>query len=85
MRRLVVVLAVAGVLAIGAASLARAAEPFAHTGRVLISNQGDVAILPGEHADGIVVINGNADVRGEEQLAQQREDLPKHRRDPEPQ
>jgi hypothetical protein len=64
-RRLLTALAVGGVLAIGAATIARAAEPFGQTDRVLISTQGDVAILPGEQADGIVVINGNADVRGE--------------------
>jgi hypothetical protein len=64
MRRLLVALAAAGVLAIAAASLALAAEPFAHTGRVLISNQGDVTILPDEQADGVVVIDGNADIRG---------------------
>ena len=39
--------------------------PLPHTGRVLISVEGDVAIGPGEHADVVVVVQGNADIRGE--------------------
>ena len=65
MRRLLTALVVAGVLAIGAAAVARAAEPFPHTDRVLISTYGDIAVPAGEHADGVVVINGHAEVAGE--------------------
>jgi hypothetical protein len=63
MRRLLVAIGVAAALAIGAKAVL-AAEPFAHTGRVLISSQGNVAILPDEHADAVLVVDGNADIQG---------------------
>jgi hypothetical protein len=64
MRRLFVALAVAAALAIGA-GVAVGAEPVTTTGRVLISNQGDVVIPEGDHADAVLVVQGNADIRGE--------------------
>jgi len=64
MRRLVVALAVAAALALGA-SVTLAAEPLQHTGRVLISTQGDVVIPAGDHADAIIVVNGHAEILGE--------------------
>jgi hypothetical protein len=44
---------------------ALADEPMAHTGRVIISTEGDISIPAGEHADVVVVVKGNADIRGE--------------------
>lgn len=44
---------------------ARAAEPMPHTGRVLISTQGDVTIPAGDQADVVVVVQGNVDVQGD--------------------
>jgi hypothetical protein len=41
-----------------------AAEPLAHTGRVLVSTEGDVTIPRGDHADVVVVVEGNADIQG---------------------
>jgi hypothetical protein len=64
MRRLLIALVVGAALAIGA-QVALAAEPLPHTGRVLISAQGDVIIPEGDHADAVVVVNGHADIRGE--------------------
>lgn len=64
MRRLAVALAVIAALALGA-GVTVAAEPLQHTGRVLISTQGDVVIPAGDHADAIVVVNGHAEVLGE--------------------
>jgi len=64
MRRLIVALAVAAALALGA-KVALAAEPLPHTGRVLISTQGDVVVPAGDHADAVLVVNGNADIQGE--------------------
>ena len=37
----------------------------AHTGRVLVSVQGDVAVPTGEHADVVVVVNGHGTIAGE--------------------
>lgn len=64
MRRILIALAVAAALAIGY-RVAFAAEPMTETGRVLISTQGDVVIPEGDHADAILVVQGNADIRGE--------------------
>jgi hypothetical protein len=64
MRRLLIALVVGAALAIGA-RVALAAEPLPHTGRVLISAQGDVVIPAGDHADAVLVVNGHADIRGE--------------------
>jgi hypothetical protein len=65
MKRLLTAIAVGAVLAIGAATVARAADPLPHTDRVLMSANGDVAIPAGEHADGVLVINGHAEIGGE--------------------
>src|SRR5215211_2500876 len=35
-----------------------AAEPMPHTGRVLISTQGDISVPPGEQADLVIVVAG---------------------------
>jgi hypothetical protein len=43
---------------------ALAVDPLVHTGRVLISTQGDVSIPAGDEADVVVVVEGNADIRG---------------------
>jgi hypothetical protein len=43
---------------------ARAAEPMANTGRVLISTQGDVTIPAGDQADVVVIVQGNVNVQG---------------------
>jgi hypothetical protein len=61
-------LGLAGALALALGLLVPAvfaAEPLAHTGRVLISTEGDVTIPAGEHADVVVVVDGNAAIRGE--------------------
>jgi hypothetical protein len=42
-----------------------AAEPLPHTGRVLVSTEGDITLPAGEHADVIVVVNGVATIEGE--------------------
>jgi hypothetical protein len=42
----------------------RAADPLAHSGRVLIDVQGDVAIPAGDQADVVVVVGGRAEIRG---------------------
>jgi hypothetical protein len=41
-----------------------AAEPLPHTGRVVVSTEGDVTIPAGEQADVVVVINGTAHIAG---------------------
>jgi hypothetical protein len=64
MKRLLVALVVGAALTLGA-GVALAAEPLPHTGRVLISTQGDVVIPAGDHADAVLVVQGNADIRGE--------------------
>ncbi len=45
--------------------VALAADPFPHTGRVLVSTGGDVTVPEGEHADVVIVVNGTATIRGE--------------------
>jgi hypothetical protein len=42
-----------------------AAEPLPHTGRVLVSTEGDITLQAGEHADVIIVVNGVATIEGE--------------------
>ena len=64
MRRLLAAIA-AFIFCLGLASVALAAEPLAHNGRVVISTQGDVTIPAGEHADVVVVVKGAAHVQGE--------------------
>jgi hypothetical protein len=64
MKRLV---GVAGALALALgifAPAALAADTLPHTGRVIISTQGDVTIPAGDQADVVVVIRGNADIEG---------------------
>jgi len=64
MRRLVAAIA-ALILCLGLARVVLAAEPMAHNGRVVISTQGDVTVPAGEHADLVVVVQGQANVQGE--------------------
>lgn len=45
--------------------VAAAAEPYAGSGRVVVSTQGDVTIPAGEQADAVVVVNGTARIAGE--------------------
>jgi hypothetical protein len=42
-----------------------AADPAAHTGRVLVSTGGDFTLPAGEQADAVIVINGAATIEGE--------------------
>jgi hypothetical protein len=42
-----------------------AADPLTHTGRVLVSTEGDITLPAGEHADVVVVVNGAATIAGE--------------------
>jgi hypothetical protein len=42
-----------------------AADSLQHTGRVLVSTEGDITVPAGEHADVVVVVNGVATIRGE--------------------
>jgi len=64
MRRLLVAFVIGAALALGARSVL-AAEPLPHTGRVVISAQGDVVIPAGDHADAVLVVSGHADIQGE--------------------
>src|SRR6185503_19633895 len=64
MRRIIAAIA-AFILCLGVARVALAAEPFPHSGRVVISSQGDVTIPAGEHADVVVVVQGAANINGE--------------------
>jgi hypothetical protein len=63
-KRLLIVAAVALGIAVATPAVL-AAEPMAHTGRVLISTQGDVSVPAGDQADFVLVVQGNADIRGE--------------------
>jgi hypothetical protein len=65
MRRLLGFLGALVVLLVLLVPAALAASPLPHTGRVLISTQGDVVIGAGEHADAVIVIAGHAEIRGE--------------------
>lgn len=64
MRRLLAASA-AIILSLGLAATALAAAPMGHTGRVVITTEGDVTIPAGEHADVVVVVNGAAHIQGE--------------------
>jgi hypothetical protein len=71
MRRLPAFAAIAAVAAIAVLALATfapaalAAEPMTHSGRVLVSTEGDVTIPAGEQADVVVVIRGTATIEGD--------------------
>ena len=64
MRRLLAASA-AIILSLGLAATALAAAPMGHTGRVVITTEGDVTIPAGEHADVVVVVKGAAHIQGE--------------------
>jgi hypothetical protein len=53
------------ILSLGLATTALGAAPLGHTGRVVISAEGDVTIPAGEHADVVVVVKGAAHIQGE--------------------
>jgi hypothetical protein len=57
-------IALAGAMLVAQTALA-ADETLPHTGRVVITAQGDITIPAGEHADAVIVFNGNATIRGE--------------------
>ena len=65
MKRLLVVPAalLAGLLILAPVTLA--ADPIVHTGRVILSTQGDLTVPAGDQADVVVIIEGAGDVRGE--------------------
>jgi hypothetical protein len=66
MRRLVLLLGVVAVTLMLFAPAVAAAQPgdLPHSGRVLVSVQGDVTLPAGEQADVVVVVQGNATVGG---------------------
>ena len=64
MRRLLAAFA-AIILSLGFATTAFAGAPLGHSGRVVISTEGDVTIPAGEHADVVVVVKGAAHIQGE--------------------
>lgn len=64
-RKSLVAVLVALVLALGIAAVALGAdETLPHTGRVLVSTEGDVTLPAGEHADVVIAINGDATIAG---------------------
>jgi hypothetical protein len=65
MRRVVGALGATAIALLLLAPVALAADPMAHTGRVLVSTDGDVTLPAGEHADVVVVVNGVATINGE--------------------
>jgi hypothetical protein len=65
MRRLLGAVAAIGLCLGVLVPTAIAAPALAHTGRVLISTEGDVTVPAGDHADVVVVVEGNAEIRGE--------------------
>jgi hypothetical protein len=61
-------MSIAGALLVGFLLLVPAvlaADPLPHTGRVIMSTEGDVTIPAGEHADVVIVVNGTATIQGE--------------------
>lgn len=64
MKRLLILAAVA-FATVAFVPTALAVEPMAHTGRVLVSTQGDVTIPDGDRADVVVVLQGTANISGD--------------------
>jgi hypothetical protein len=61
-------MSIAGALVIGFllfVPAALAGDSFPHSGRVIMSTEGDVTIPAGEHADVVFVVNGTATIQGE--------------------
>jgi hypothetical protein len=65
MKRLVGIAGAALIVLLLVVPVALAANPWPHTGRVLISTGGDITLPAGEQADAVVVVNGTATIRGE--------------------
>ncbi len=66
MRRLFVVLGLLLVASLTAAPVALAADPsMPHTGRIVISTQGDATIPAGDHVDFVLVTRGMATIAGD--------------------
>ncbi len=63
MRRLLLAAALVASSAV-LAPAALAADPITHSGRVLISTEGDVVVPAGEQADVVIVVNGTARIAG---------------------
>lgn len=64
MKRILILAAVA-FATVALVPTALAAEPMTHTGRVLVSTQGDVTIPEGDRADVVVVVQGTATISGD--------------------
>ena len=65
MRRIVAIAAVLVIVMLFLVPVALAADTMPHSGRVLISTQGDVTIPAGEQADFVMVVDGTATIAGE--------------------
>ena len=65
MRRIVAIAAAMFIVMLFLVPVALAADAMPHSGRVLISTQGDVTIPAGEQADFVMVVDGTATIAGE--------------------
>ena len=65
MRRIVAIAAAMLIVMLFLVPVALAADAMPHSGRVLISTQGDVTIPAGEQADFVMVVDGTATIAGE--------------------
>ena len=65
MRRFVAIAAAMLIVMLFVVPVALAADAMPHSGRVLISTQGDITIPAGEQADFVMVVNGTATIAGE--------------------
>ena len=65
MKRIVAIAAAMFIVLLFLVPVALAADAMPHSGRVLISTQGDVTIPAGEQADLVMVVNGTATIAGE--------------------
>ena len=65
MRRIVAIAVTMFIVMLFLVPVALAADAVPHSGRVLISTQGDITIPAGEQADFVMVVNGTATIAGE--------------------
>ena len=65
MRRIVTIAAAMVIVMLFLVPVALAADTLPHSGRVLISTQGDITIPAGEQADFLMVVDGTATIAGE--------------------
>ncbi len=65
MRRIVAIAAAMLIVMLFVVPVALAADAMPHSGRVLISTQGDITIPANEQADLVMVVNGTATIAGE--------------------